>query len=77
MKTRNVISRKDTVKAIAYNNDNVMCIVYDSGFNSVNEVINELKRRSSGWLKPITIVYIINYDRGTSGRYNSNGRRID
>lgn len=77
MKTRNIIRVNDTVKAIAYNNGNVLAIVYDSGFASVDEVINELKRRSSGWCKPIDMVYIHNEDKGTAGRYNSNGRRID
>lgn len=73
----NRINESDTIKAVAidihgYHVSNI----YDSGFHSIEHVINELKRKASGWCRPISQVKIENLDKQTYGTYTSYGKKL-
>lgn len=74
----NRINNNDTIKGFAYDRDGkIVATTYDSGFSSINEVINRLISKSRGCsLRRICSVQIINCDKSTNGYYSLNGRKI-
>ena len=42
MRTRFKISKNDTIKAFVHANNKLLASVYDSGFTTINEVVNRL-----------------------------------
>lgn len=59
MRSINRIGRKDTIKAYSYDkNRKLITSLYDSGFHSIEEIVNRLNEKGSGWLKAIYEVNI-------------------
>lgn len=74
---RNRISAKDTIKAHGFNKGNrLVAQVYDSGFTTVESVIDKLCERSSGFLSKVMRVEIVNKTKDTSAWYARQGDRF-
>ena len=77
MRSINRIGRKDTIKAYSYDkNRKLITSLYDSGFHSIEEIVNRLNEKGSGWLKAIYEVNIINEDKNISCWYVIKGNKI-
>lgn len=73
----NRIGEKDTIRAYSYDkNRKLITSLYDSGFHSIEEIVNRLNEKGSGWFKAIYEVNIINEDKGGSYWYNIKGSKI-
>lgn len=72
------ISEKDTIKAISYDKDGkYMATIYDGGFRNIRQVISALERKSAGWTRKISTIFISNEDKGWYGTFDRNGKKID
>ena len=77
MRSINRIGRKDTIKAYSYDkNRKLITSLYDSGFHSIEEILNRLNEKGSGWLKAIYEVNIKNEDKDISCWYVIKGNKI-
>lgn len=76
MRTINRISVQDTINAHAYNKSGkLVATVYDSGFSTVGQVINELQRKCSG-SSHVAELSINNEDKEWLNWYKPSGKKI-
>lgn len=74
---RNSISRKDEIVARSFDKDNNLIeMLHDSGFTSVNSVGKELSVRGSGWLKPIKLMFLKNETKDWGAWYKKKGQKF-
>ena len=71
------ITENTEIKGYAYdNNGKLIGSVYDSGLRSLDEIIRCLKEKSSGWLKDIKTVNIVNLTQDASYWYRKEGGKF-
>ena len=74
---KNRVNENDTITAHSYDkNGKIIASLYDSGFNSIQGIIDTISDKGSGELRKIREVFITNETKGWIGRYTSNGNLI-